>query len=219
MPELDIRPERSQWIPGPAGRIEARRRDPVLLDPERPVALLCHPHPLHGGSLHNKVLYRLSRSLAQELGLSSLRFNFRGVGGSEGAYDGGPGEMADTRAVLDFLHRSGTRSVVGIGFSFGAAIGLRAMLAPPAPLALVALGLPLRGEWNLDFLARPHPPRLFVQGEDDAFGPAAALESFAASLPGAVEIRLVPGADHLFTGQEDAAVAGVVGYLSRLLSP
>jgi alpha/beta superfamily hydrolase len=216
--DLAIEPEETVWLDGPAGRLEARWRQPSALVEEAPVALLCHPHPLFGGTLRNKTLYRISKRLAASLGIASLRFNFRGAGASEGRHDGGPGEVGDARAALRWLQEEHPASPrIAIGYSFGAVVGLAAAIEDPGVTHLIALGLPLGLEWSVDFLRETERPRLFVQGEHDEFGNRADLERFVAVLPGATAIHIVPRSTHLFPGQEDEAVDAVVEYLSRSL--
>ena len=201
---------------GPAGRLEALLRPVPSGRTPRAVAVLCHPHPLFGGTLHNKTLYRIARRLPEECDVAALRFNFRGAGESEGRHDGGRGELEDTLAALDAAaERHPGIPLVALGYSFGAAIGLRAGAADERVRRLIALGTPLNGEWDLDFLGRTAKPRLFVHGEHDEFGSGARLRNFAARLDGEVEVRIVDGADHLFTGVEDAAVDAVVEYIGR----
>lgn len=214
--DLAIDPEETVWLNGPAGRLEACWRQPSTLVEGAPVALLCHPHPLFGGTLRNKTLYRISKRLAASLGIASLRLNFRGAGASEGRHDGGRGEVEDAQAALRWLQEEHPDSPrVAIGYSFGAVVGLAAAIEDPGVTHLVALGLPLGLEWSVNFLRETERPRLFVQGEHDEFGDRVELERFVGALTGPTAIHIVPGTTHLFPGQEDAAVNAVVEYLSR----
>lgn len=182
---------------GPVGRLEAV----LMLPPHPPVAaaVVCHAHPLHGGMMHYKLIFRAARAL-QAQGAAVLRFNFRGVGRSEGQHDHGRGEQDDARAALDEMERRcpGLPQVLG-GFSFGSLVALRLGAADPRVRALVALGLPLRLEPG-DFLANVAKPRLFVQGERDEFGSGLAVRELVARLPPPRSLVVVPGADHFFTG-------------------
>ena len=130
---------RSLFLAGPAGRLEA------LLNAGSPTAthaaVVCHPHPLYGGTLHNKVVFHAMKAL-NSFGFPVLRFNFRGTGLSEGEHANGIGEVDDVRAALDWLEREFTLPVIFAGFSFGAAVGLRAAYADDRVRALIALGLP-----------------------------------------------------------------------------
>lgn len=170
-----------------------------------PVAagVVCHAHPLHGGVMHFKVVFRAAKALQQN-GLAALRFNFRGVGRSQGEHDHGEGEQADAAAALDELERRypGTPLVLG-GFSFGAAIALRLVARDPRPRAVFALGFPRSLMPETAALAEIRIPRLFVQGERDEFAGGAELRQLVASLPAQPRLEVVAGADHFFTGQLD----------------
>jgi alpha/beta superfamily hydrolase len=156
---------------GPAGRLEA------LLNagaPDAPyAALVCHPHPLGGGTMHNKVVYHAMKAF-QSLGLPVLRFNFRGTELSEGEHDFGEGEQDDVRAALDWLQREFDLPILFAGFSFGSYVGLRACCGDPRVIGLVALGIPTHAEgrdYDYDFLHECPQPKLFVSGTRDQYGP------------------------------------------------
>lgn len=203
--------EESLFLDGPAGRLEARLRHVPDGTRLRGCAVLYHPHPLFGGTLANKTLYRIALRLAAKAGHAVLRLNFRGTGASEGKHDGGRGEVEDALVAIEELAtRFAGQPIAAIGYSFGAAVGLRAAVADERVQRLVALGVPLLREWNLDFLVQTTKPRLFVQGEHDEFGDATRLATFVKTLTGPVETVIIPGASHLFTGQEDEAVDAVV---------
>src|SRR5450432_835080 len=155
----------------PAGRLEA------LLNAGRadaPYAVLaCHPHPLGGGTMHNKVVYHAMKTF-HGYGLPVLRINFRGTGLSEGQHDDGRGEHDDVRAALDWLDREFGLPVLFVGFSFGAYVGLRACCGDPRVPGLVALGLPVHaegGDYEYIFLPACPQPKLFVSGTEDQYGP------------------------------------------------
>ena len=191
----------SFFLAGPAGRLEA-----ILMLPEgEPVAtaLVCHAHPLHGGIMHFKVVFRAAKALQQH-GLAVLRFNFRGVGLSEGSHDHGQGEQDDVRAALDELARRfpGRPSVLG-GFSFGSQMALRVGVDDPRASALFVLGYPLRNVSETAFLERCTKPRLFVQGEHDAFGSGEEIRALVARLPEPRRLVIVPGSDHFFAERLD----------------
>jgi alpha/beta superfamily hydrolase len=186
-------------IPSPQGGLEALlewdpRVKPCL------AAVACHPHPLHGGTMHNKVVFRAAKA-ASQASLPTLRFNFRGVGKSAGSFGHGLGEREDVTAALDYL---GTRfpvlPVCLMGFSFGAIVGLRVGADDPRVVALVGLGVPVLSA-NMDFLRGVRKPKLIIQGTRDQFGPAAQVESFYASLAEPKQIHWVQNADHFFTGK------------------
>ena len=163
-------------------------------------AVVCHPHPLYGGTMHNKVVFRAAKAAVQA-GLPTLRFNFRGVGKSTGSFSHGIGEREDVKAALDYL---GTRfpavPVCLIGFSFGASVGLRVGASDSRVAALVGLGVPVASS-NMDFLRGVLKPKLIIQGTRDQFGPRAQVESFYGSLAEPKQIYWVQNADHLFTGK------------------
>ena len=188
-------------LDGPAGRLEAILMNP----PQAPVAsaVVCHAHPLHGGMMHFKVVFRAARAL-QSAGLAVLRFNFRGVGRSEGAWDEGRGEQDDVRAALDELGRRfpGLPLVLG-GFSFGAVMGLRVGAVDPRVGAVFVLGYPASLDEPRGPLDAGGRPRLFVQGEKDQFGSGAALREMVEPLPEDSSVVILPGTDHFFAGRLD----------------
>jgi alpha/beta superfamily hydrolase len=184
-------------IAGPAGRLEA-----ILMMPDGPpaaAAVVCHAHPLQGGVMHFKVVFRAAKALQQHE-VAVLRFNFRGVGRSEGVHDHGRGEQDDVRAALAELRRRfpGLPLVVG-GFSFGASMALRVGCEDRLS-ALFALGLPVGMMLDLASLETCRPPRLFVQGELDPFGGGERMRELIARLPEPRTLVVVPGADHFFAG-------------------
>jgi len=205
-------------LAGPVGRLEA-----LLAVPDAPApaaALLCHPHPEFGGSMHTRPLHHAARALA-EAGLAVLRFNFRGVGRSEGAFDGGAGERDDARAALRWLESTlpGVPVVLG-GFSFGADVGLRlaADLAGSAPrlAALVGLSPPL-GLGDFGFLAATRAPVLLVAGERDPLAPAAELARLQVLLGARLEIARLHDAGHLLLERLPELRAVVLAFISRAL--
>jgi alpha/beta superfamily hydrolase len=197
---------------GPAGRLEA-----VLMIPDgEPVAagVVCHAHPLHGGIMHHKVVFRAARAL-QEQGLPALRFNFRGVGTSDGTHDDGRGEQEDVRAALDELERlyPGLPLILG-GYSFGSIMALRVGVHDPRVRAMFALGFPADRLPDTSFLDGSGKPRLFVQGEDDEFGSGGTIEALAATLPEPRSVVVIPASDHFFTGKLDELEKGVADWLA-----
>jgi alpha/beta superfamily hydrolase len=198
---------------GPAGRLEA-----ILMHPERPpraAAVVCHAHPLHGGVMHFKVVFRAAKAL-QEEGLAALRFNFRGVGRSEGVHDEGRGEQDDVRAALDEVERRfPSLPVVAGGFSFGSSMALRAGCADPRVRALFALGFPLSMLSETSYLQACTRPRLFVQGAADTYGGAEAIRGLVSALPEPKSVVVVPGADHFFGGHLDELQEAVRAWAAR----
>ncbi|MGE0131064.1 MAG: alpha/beta hydrolase [Blastocatellales bacterium] len=194
-------PAGNLFISAPHGRLEAIYR-PKNNQAER-VALVLHPHPLHGGTMHNKVVFRAAKAL-NECGFEALRFNFRGVGQSTGEYDEGRGECDDARIALDYLIESqpNAREVIVAGFSFGSIVGLKVGCSDERVDSLVAIGAPARMS-NLDFISRCAKPKLFVHGVEDDIAPLAPLEEFLATLPADSNFRIerITGAGHFFDDQ------------------
>jgi hypothetical protein len=188
-------------IAGPAGNLES-----LLVEGEpgaRYAALVCHPHPKGGGTMHNKVVYRAAKTM-HSLGLPTLRFNFRGTGLSEGDHDEGHGEQDDVRAALDWLEQRFALPVLVVGFSFGAYVALRACCMHPRVPGLAALGLPVAAEgrnYRYSFLADCALPKLFISGGADEFGPQQVLREIVASAADPKMLVVVPEADHFFAGK------------------
>ena len=201
------------FIPGPVGRLEALLEWDPAVDP-RMVALVCHPHPQFGGTLHNKVVFRAAKA-AMGLGLAALRFNFRGVGESEGEYSEGAGERDDVRAALDYLlTRFAEKPVCLMGFSFGAWVGLAVGARDRRVKSLVGLGLPTVST-DLAFLREVTKPKLIVQGTEDVYGPRDQVQTLFASLPEPKRIHWVERADHFFAGKLDEVQAAVRVFLEE----
>lgn len=211
-------------LQGPAGRLEA------LLNEGTPnarfAALVCHPHPKGGGSMHNKVVYHAMKALnAPEWGLSLpvLRFNFRGTGLSEGTYDG-HAETGDVLAALAWIENEFNLPVILAGFSFGAAMALFACCntcSLRANLrAVVALGLPTQAEgrqYRYAFLDACSLPKLFLSGDRDEYAPQQDLQQIAAHAAPPKTLVLLPGADHFFAGQIEAMQNALARWLKELL--
>jgi len=193
---------RSIILDGPVGRLEA------LLNAGAPeagyAALVCHPHPLYGGTLHNKVVFHTMKAL-NSFGFPVLRFNFRGTGLSQGAHDRGEGEVDDVRAALDWLDHEFHRPLIFAGFSFGAAVGLRAACPDKRVKALIGLGVPAAPiddrTYDLAFLRTCDKPKLFVSGGRDQFATAVQLHTLVGSVPEPKKLVLIEGADHFFEGR------------------
>jgi hypothetical protein len=178
-------------------------------------AVVCHAHPLHGGMMHFKAVFRAAKAL-QEQGLAVLRFNFRGVGASEGVHDNARGEQDDASAALDEMARRfpGRPLVLG-GFSFGAAVALFVGAAQPRVRALVVLGFPFRIVPDTTFLSELRRPRLFVQGENDEFGGGERIRTLVESLPEPKRLAVIPGSDHFFTGHLDTLHQAIAGWAAE----
>jgi len=220
---LEAAPHRShvqtiEDLHGPAGRLEA------LLNTGRPEApyavLVAHPHPLGGGTMHNKVVYHATKAFSS-FGLPVLRFNFRGTGLSEGTHDDGRGEQDDIHSALNWLTIRYSLPILFAGFSFGSYVGLRACCGDPRIKGLVGLGLPVRAEgrdYTYNFLPTCGPiPKLFISGDSDAFSPRGVLEAFLVSAQAPKQIIWIEGADHFFAGttQSPASKLGVMSEAIR----
>ena len=202
----------SHSIAGPAGKLEALLEEPEQGEPVE-ACLVCHPHPLFGGTMHNKVVYRIARGM-RAAGAVVLRFNFRGVGSSEGVHDHANGEMEDARAALAFLRERYPDLPYSLaGFSFGSRIALRfgCALQAPTPLRVIAVGFPtLRG--GFDFLSTCGVPKYFVQSSEDEHGPAWELEAAFAEFAEPKHLEFIEAGDHFFEGALDeleAAIAAI----------
>ena len=193
---------RSLFLDGPSGRIEALLNSGS--EHSSHAALVCHPHPLYGGTMHNKVVFHAMKAL-NGFGFPVLRFNFRGTGLSLGEHDQGRGEVDDVRTALDWLDREFHRPLIFAGFSFGAAVGVRAACPDERVTALIALGLPLQPvaepSYDLDVLRSSTKPKLFVSGSRDQFASGAQLEEFVRTLPQPKKLVVIESADHFFAGR------------------
>jgi uncharacterized protein len=193
---------RSVALDGPSGRLEA------LLNAGTPdaayTAVVCHPHPLYGGTLHNKVVFHAMKAL-NSFGFPVLRFNFRGTGLSHGEHDHGQGEVDDVRSALDWVDHEFGRPLIFAGFSFGAAVGLRAACPDARVKAAIGLGLPVSPiddrTYDFNFLKTCAKPKLFVSGDRDQFGTSAQLNALIDSIPQPKKLVLISGADHFFEGR------------------
>lgn len=191
---------RNFFLEGPAGGLEAVLWTPTTLVPPKLAAVVCHPHPLFGGTMHNKVVYQVAKSL-DALGIPVLRFNFRGAGKSAGVHDRGIGERGDVRAALDFLAGEfPSTPLLVAGFSFGCWVGLAVGCSDARVGALIGLGAPVNNS-DFSYLRDCSKPKLFVQGQNDEHGDANKVRTLVASLPGENRLEIIPHADHFFAGQ------------------
>jgi hypothetical protein len=215
---------RSHFLAGPAGKLEA------VLNEGAPdatfAAIVCHPHPKGGGTMHNKVVYHAMKVLndpAWGFALPVLRFNFRGTGLSEGAHDGKL-ECEDVLAAIDWIENEYKLPLVVSGFSFGAAMALKACCGATEHRgqirAVTALGLPTQAEgreYRYRFLADCTFPKLFLSGDHDQYAPATQLTQVVDSAAEPKRLLFIPGADHFFTGQLDAMQQALGGWLKEQL--
>lgn len=169
-------------------------------------AVICHPHPQYGGTMENNVVIAVAEAL-QSLGMATLRFNFRGVGASEGEHGGGAGEVIDTSAAVASLRAAGVRDVTLAGYSFGAAVAARAVGEDPTLASRLVLVAPPITFFSLDTLAECRLPKLIIAGEHDSYCPLAALRDTAARLPAPTTLVTIPAADHFFFGSEASLAA------------
>jgi alpha/beta superfamily hydrolase len=195
----------SLLLEGPAGKLEALLEEPEEAEWEgkapREVCLVCHPHPLFGGTMHNKVVFRIARAM-RRAGAVVLRFNFRGVGRSEGVHDGGEGAVEDARAALGFLRgRYPDLPYSMAGFSFGSRVILR-LGCSINPVRLIAVGFPTQ-HGKLDYLATCGIPKYFVQSTIDQFGPREELEAAFQGFAEPKSIQFIEAGDHFFAGALD----------------
>jgi hypothetical protein len=204
---------RKLWIPGPVGRLEA-----VLRVAARPVAtaVVAHPHPLHGGTLHNPVVFHAERAL-HDCGATTLRFNFRGVGASEGRHDAGGGEVEDLASAAAWVRGLAPAvPAVVVGYSFGAWCAVRLAERDAPVRALLAIGLPLR-IYRFDGIGRIARPLAAVQGSDDELGPPAEVRRLLDTTRPRGRLYVVEGASHLFSGFARAAAESVGQAFADLL--
>ena len=190
------------FLAGEAGRLEALLEEPEESAPVE-AAVICHPHPQFGGTMHNKVVYRLARGLRKS-GCVVLRFNYRGVNLSQGEYADGLGETEDARVALRELEtRYPTLPAMAAGFSFGSRVALRLAASEPGVRRVIAAGFPTRIA-ERDFVYGVSVPKYFVQSTNDQFGPEAELASFYETVPGPKQLDWIPAADHFFRDALDA---------------
>jgi alpha/beta superfamily hydrolase len=196
-----------------AGRLEALYRD--LQDPAG-VAVVCHPHPLGGGTLHNKVVFRAARGL-ENANVATLRFNFRGAGASQGVHDAGEGEQADVQAAIDWMMKTHPRTklIVG-GFSFGSWVASRVACEMPEVAAIFLIGAPVN-KYDFGYLKYCEKPMLFLHGTQDEHGDVAKLEALVEHIRGAESV-IVTGADHFFTKQLEVVEETVRAWAEEILA-
>jgi len=193
---------RSFFLDGAAGRLEALLNSGA--EDASHAALVCHPHPVYGGTMHNKVVFHAMKAL-NAFGFPVLRFNFRGAGLSQGEHDRGRGEVDDVRVALDWLGHEFHLPLIFAGFSFGAAVGLEAACPDDRVRGLIGLGVPVSAvderTYDLDFLRRCAKPKLFVSGSRDQFARRTLLEELERSAAEPKKLVIIDSADHFFEGR------------------
>ena len=209
-------PAGNLFVPSPHGRLEAILKAPP--GPLRGVALVLHPHPLFGGTMHNKVVFRAASAL-NDAGLLALRINFRGVGQSTGEHDEGRGERDDVRAGLDYLAMNyPAQEITLCGFSFGARVGLEVGIGDDRVRRLISIGTPV-DKYDFSFLEQCRKPILFVQGDRDEFGAVERLRDLVAVIEGPVKLQIVKAAGHFFDDQLNELKAAITEWALRGSQP
>jgi alpha/beta superfamily hydrolase len=206
-------PAGNLFVPAPHGQLEA-----ILKEPRdhaiRGVALVLHPHPLGGGTMHNKVVFRAAAAL-NDAGLTTLRINFRGVGQSTGTHDEGYGERDDVRAGLDYLAENHPGQQITLcGFSFGARVGLEVGIDDDRVARLISIGTPV-GKYDFSFLERCRKPILFVHGEHDEYGNVDRLRELVARIKAPTKLKIIKGAGHFFDDQLDELKRVITEWMSE----
>ena len=204
---------RNFFLDGPAGPLEAMLWTVAEANPHL-AAVVCHPHPLFGGTMHNKVVYQAAKTLHQH-GLPVLRFNFRGAGSSAGAHDRGEGERGDVSAALDYVAKEFPgRGILLAGFSFGSWVGLRVGCEDSRVTELIGLGIPVDSS-DFGYLRACAKPKLFVQGGNDQFGSRTVVQNLFDTLPEPKRLVFVESADHFFTGKLGEMGAAIDTWLNE----
>lgn len=207
----------SLHLQGPAGRLEALLN--AGADVPKYAAVVAHPHPLFGGTMHNKVVFHAMKAL-NGFGIPVLRFNFRGVGTSQGKHDGGRGEMEDVRAALDFMKETFGVPLIFAGFSFGAATGLKAACPDADVKAIISIGTPMQAEgrvYRYEYLSDCAKPKLFISGERDQFATPQQLAELVSRLSEPKRLVLIPGGDHFFEGHLEEYRAAIEVWVGQSL--
>jgi len=208
-------PAGNLFIPVAHGSLEAILKEPRQL-PAKGVALVLHPHPLGGGTMHNKVVFRAAAGL-NDAGLTTLRINFRGVGQSSGAYDEGIGEQQDAEASLEYLTQNyPDKTITVCGFSFGARVGLDVGIRDPRVKNLIAIGTPV-DKYDFGFVEACRKPVLFVHGDRDEFGNIDKLRTLITELQEKTLVRLVviPNAGHFFENHLDELKQTITSWMTE----
>jgi alpha/beta superfamily hydrolase len=211
-------PAGNLFIPVAHGRLEAILKEPRS-GSTLGVALVLHPHPLGGGTMHNKVVFRAASAL-NDAGLTTLRINFRGVGQSTGEHDEGRGELEDVRAGLSYLAETFPEQPITLcGFSFGARVGLEVGVLHDRVRNMISIGTPV-DKYDFSFLEVCEKPILFVHGDQDEFGSLARVQELVDTIRqrnASVELRVIKGTGHFFEGHLDELKQAITEWTTRQL--
>ena len=205
---------------GPDGRLEGRYHPSNR--PQARLALLLHPHPQHGGTMNNKIIYKLYQTFTKR-GFSTLRFNFRGVGRSQGQFDNGQGELSDAASALDWMQTQNpnTRSCWIAGFSFGAWVAMQLMMRRPEIDGFISIAPPA-SQHDFSFLAPCPASGMIIHGDKDEVVPQSSVDKLAQKLQKQknikIDYRIVEGSDHFFIHHLDPLNEQVEGYLDKMLN-
>jgi alpha/beta superfamily hydrolase len=208
-------------ITGPEGRLEGRYQHSK--HPNAPIALLLHPHPEHGGTMNNKVIFHMYHAFTRR-GFSALRFNFRGVGRSQGKFDRGEGELSDAAAALDWMqsHNPNAAGCWIAGFSFGAWIGMQLLMRRPEIQGFISVAPPAN-IYDFGFLAPCPSSGMIIHGDQDTVVPKESVAKLVDKLNSqrgiSIDFRIIKGADHFFYDHLDTLVAHVDDYLQKSMAP
>lgn len=205
---------------GPEGRLEGRYHH--AKEPGAPLALVLHPHPLHGGTMNNRITFTMYQ-VFQKLGFSVMRFNFRGVGRSQSKFDGGMGEINDAAAALDWMQtlNPGHGGLWIAGYSFGAFVGMQLLMRRPEVSGWVSVALPAVG-YDFGFLAPCPTGGLIIHGDTDELVPESTVRKLVDKLNQqkgvAIDYRVFDGADHVFANHSDKVSEAVESYVTQSLA-
>jgi alpha/beta superfamily hydrolase len=205
-------------VPSPLGHLEGILKPEEEGSQPRYVSIVCHPHPLYGGTMHNKVVFKVAQTL-HGMNIPALRFNFRGVGRSSGTYDEGRGEADDVRYALEFMSRRypGVPAIIA-GFSFGAFVGIRVAAVDDRVQVMIGLGTPARW-FGDDTLQGCYKPKLFIHGTQDELAPYEQTQRWFEQVPPPKSMIAIPGADHFFQNRLDEVQAIIIGFVQSLEQP
>jgi len=206
---------------GPEGRLEGRYHHSK--QENAPMAIFLHPHPEHGGTMNNKIVYHMYHAFVRR-GFSCMRFNFRGVGRSQGVFDRGEGELSDAAAALDWMqsHNENAPSCWIGGFSFGAWVGMQLLMRRPELDGFISIAPPAN-MYDFSFLAPCPSSGLILHGEVDNVVPPDSVDKLVAKLKTqkgiTIDYRRIPGADHFFADHLGQLIGNIEDYLNQRLGP